>query len=118
MTTDGYGMCVIELMTLHGILLKTNNNNNTRWTLADKWQQKSMIICLDGLSLDRHRSFQNKLCKMNMKFTDTFQQSLTFQKALSRVIAVSGPLHTAFHMLQVIYDIYKDILQNVQLCLG
>ena len=37
MTTDGYGMCVIELMTLHGILLKTNNNNNTRWTLADKW---------------------------------------------------------------------------------
>ena len=77
-----------------------------------------MIICLDGLSLERHISFVNKLCKLPMRFTDSYKQSLIFQKALSRVIEVSGPLHTAFHMLQVVYTVYKSVLQATQKCLG
>ena len=119
MTTDGYGMCIVELMSLHGILTKTTSNpNNKRWQLTSNWQEKTMLICLDGLSLDRHRGFKTKLCKMNMKFTDTFEQTLQFQKALTRVMAVSGPLHMAFHMLQVIFDVYRHLLSNIQLCLG
>ena len=79
---------------------------------------KKMIICLDGLSLERHRSFVNKLCKVPMRFADSYKQSLIFQKSLSRVIEVSGPLHASFHMLQVTCDIYKSLLQATQKCLG
>ena len=77
-----------------------------------------MILCLDGLSLERHKSFLHKLCSLPMNFTNAYQQSIVFQKALSRVIEISGPLHTSFHMLQVVYTIYKSLLSTVQQCLG
>ena len=69
-----------------------------------------MIICLDGLSLKRHRSFVSKLCKLPMRFIDSYKQSLVFQKVLSRVTEVSGPLHTSFHMLQVMHTVHKSLL--------
>ena len=34
-----------------------------------------------------------------------------FQKTLSRVVPISGPLHIAFHMLQSIYIVYKDMMK-------
>ena len=56
MTTDGYGKCVIELMTLHGIIIKTPiNESKYHWVLSNNWDKKTMLICLDGLSLERHR---------------------------------------------------------------
>lgn len=69
---------------------------------------------MDGLSLDRHRSFQTKLTNLPLNFTDSFKQSLVFQKALSRVIEISGPLHMAFHMLQCVYIIYSGMLKLLQ----
>ena len=118
-TTDGYAKCIIELMSLHGILVKgSSDDDNHKWILGPKWNEKTIILCLDGLSLDRHRGFYNKLIKIPLSFTNAYKQSLTFQKALTRVIEVSGPLHTSFHMLQVIYIVYKCILKTSQHCIG
>ena len=55
-TTDGHGMRVFELMSLHVIVIKMAiGNSRFKWTLADEWDEKSMIVCLDGISLDRHQ---------------------------------------------------------------
>ena len=75
-----------------------------------------MYLCLDGLSLDRHKLFCKKLIKLPFRFTKAYEQSLVFQKAVSRVTEESGPLHMAFHMLQCIYTVYKNLLllfQNI-----
>ena len=118
-TTDGYGKVIIELLTKHGIITKTNSDKDCfRWILSPNWEKKTMVLCLDGLSLDRHRSFLNKLCNLPMNFSNSYKQSLIFQKALSRVIQISGLLHTTFHMLQAIYSIYKLVMQCTQNCLG
>ena len=66
---------------------------------------------MDGLSLDRHRSFQKKLVSLPFSYHKSFQQSLVFQKSLNRVVQISGPLHIAFHMLQSIFIIYKDMIK-------
>ena len=118
-TTDGYGKCIIELLTLHGILIKEKYGAKSfQWKLAENWKKKTIILCLDGLSLDRHRGFCHKLLNLPMSFTRAFQQSKIFQKALSRVIDVSGPLHTAFHILQSIFIVYNCFLKCIQQCLG
>lgn len=55
-TTDGYAKCIIELMTLHGILIKkTNNNECKEWILGPKWDPTNMVLCLDGLSSIIHQ---------------------------------------------------------------
>ena len=118
-TTDGYGKCIIELLTMHGILIKTPINDNLfEWVLAENWNSKTIILCLDGLSLDRHRCFGNKLINLPMSFTRAYKQSLIFKDALSRIIEVSGPLHTAFHMMQSIFNVYRCILKTMQDCIG
>ena len=69
-----------------------------------------LYLCMDGLSLDRHRSFQRKLSNLPFAFDKAFRQCIIFQKAFSRVVEISGPLHIAFHMLQSIFIIYKDMM--------
>jgi len=106
-------------MALHGIIVKTPISTNTyRWVLAKDWNSKSMIICLDGLSTDRHQLFLKKLHKLPLSFTESYEQSHIFQQALSRVISISGPLHSAFHMLQAIITLFKTLFQCAQKCLG
>ena len=118
-TTDGYGKCVIELMTKHNIFDKVQTKKNTyQWVLSEDWNKKTMVVCLDGLSLDRHRLFSSKLSNIPLSFTQSFKQSLVFQKALSGVIEISGPLHMDFHMLQSVFSIYKLFIRAVQECLG
>ena len=53
-----------------------------------------------------------------MSFTKAYQQSQIFQKALTRVIDISGPLHMSFHMLQSIFIVYNCFLKAIQQCLG
>ena len=69
---------------------------------------------MDGLSLDRHRSFQKKLVNLPYAYTKVFEQSIIFQKALTRVIDISGPLHIFSRVLQSIFTIYKDMMKWVQ----
>lgn len=88
------------------------------WKLSDNWQNKRIVLCLDGLSLDRHCGFCNKLLKLPISFTRAYQQSKIFQKALLQVVDISGPLHTAFHILQSIFIVYNCFLRCVQQCLG
>ena len=54
---------------------------------------------MNGLSLNHHRTFQEKLVKLPYAYTKVVKQSIIFQKALTQVIDISGPLHIAFHML-------------------
>ena len=77
-----------------------------------------MYLCMDGLSLDRHRSFQRKLINLPYSYSREFKQSLVFQKALTKVIDISGPLHIAFHMLQSMFIVYKDMTQWAQNVVG
>jgi hypothetical protein len=111
-TTNGYGMAIIEVLVSVGILkqIKHVENGTSSWGLCDDYHKKKLILCMDGLSLDRHRSFKKKLMKIPQSFKNNFKQSLVFQKALGQVIETSGPLHIAFHMLQTIFDIYKHLI--------
>ena len=106
-------------MTMHGIMNKVELKNDIyHWVLADNWQTKTIVVCLDSLRLDRHRLFSSKLSNIQMSFTQSYKQSLIFQKVLSRVIEISSPLHMAFHMLQSIFSIYKLVIKSTQSCLG
>ena len=41
LTTDGCGMCIVELLSLHGILTKTNtSNDNYKWVLTNEWEKR------------------------------------------------------------------------------
>ena len=118
-TIEGFGMAIIELMTLVGILEVHYSSNKTgdtiaHWDLCDGWDSQVLYLFMDGLSLDRHRTFQKRLATLDMKFTDAFEQSMTFQKALTRVIELNGPLHMAFHMLQCVFTLFSGILKLMQ----
>ena len=57
--TNGYGMAIIELMCLSGILIHTVTDSGVEsWDLVRDWDERTLYLCMDGLSLDRHRSFQ------------------------------------------------------------
>ena len=110
--TDGFGMAVIELLCLVGILHEEKvSTTYTKWELDRDWDKRRMFLCIDGLSLDRHRHFQKKLANVKLSFTNAFKQSLIFQKALTRVTEINGPLHMAFHMLQTVYTVYGTMLK-------
>jgi len=57
-TTDGFGMAVIELLCYAGIIEKVETIVNEKivpeWILGYNWDKKFIYLCLDGLSLDRH----------------------------------------------------------------
>ena len=113
--TDGFGMAAIELLCLVGILHEEKvSDTYTKWDLDPNWHERRMFLCIDGLSLDRHRHFQKKLSNVKLSFTKAFRQSIIFQKALSRVIEINGPLHMAFHMLQTIYTVFGTMLKWAQ----
>jgi hypothetical protein len=102
-TTIGYGMAIIEVLVMIGILIEEKNDNQvTRWTLSNDYEHKRLYLCMDGLSLDCHRSFKNKLFRIKQSFSQNYVQATVFQKALDCVVETSGPLHVAFHMLQTI----------------
>ena len=110
--TDGFGMAVIELLCLVGILHEEKiSDTYTKWELDCNWEDRRMFLCINGLSLDRHRHFQKKLSNVKLSFTNSFKQSIIFQKALTRVTEINGPLHMAFHMLQTIYTVYGTMLK-------
>jgi len=110
--TDGFGMAVIELLCLVGILHEEQvSDTYIKWELDRNWKQRKMILCVDGLSLDRHRHFQKKMSNVKLSFSTAFKQSLIFQKALSRVVEINGPLHMAFHMLQTIFTVFGTMLK-------
>jgi hypothetical protein len=117
--TDGYGMAILDLLSLVGILIaeKDIESGKMKWSLSDGYQNKTMYLCLDGLSLDRHRSFTQKLINLPIRFTAAYEQSRIFQKALNQVIEVSGPLHMKFHMLQSIFTLYENLIETSQQCL-
>ena len=91
--TDGYGIALIELLTTIGLLEKIsviiNGSIKNSWILSENWSETNVYLCLDSLSLDGHRSFNKKLLKMPLSFTNAFQQSQVFHKALSVVVEIS-----------------------------
>ena len=67
--TDGYGMAVIELLELVGILIRTKDQqgNTKGWELHRDWEKKRLYLCVDGLSLERHRLFQKKVSTVTIE---------------------------------------------------
>lgn len=115
--TDGYGMALIDLLVHVGMLDKQTFNGKERWTACSEYESKTVYLCLDGLSVDRHRCFFRKVIDLPLSFTDEFLQAIEFRKVLSRVIELSGPLHMSFHMLQSIYTLYGSLLMAGHKCL-
>ena len=63
--TNIYGMIIIELLYLSGILIHTVSDMEVESRdLVKGWKQRTLYLCMDGLSLDMHRSFQKKLIKL------------------------------------------------------
>ena len=81
----------------------------SRWELVTDYHKKKIILCVDGLSLDRHKHFQKKLLNVKTSFSNNFRQATIFKKALGCIIEISGPLHMSFHMLQTIFIIFNSL---------
>ena len=118
--TDGFGMAVLELLMHAGIIesidVKTKTSPNEEkirkeWRLTNNFDTKKLILCLDGLSLERHKSFQKRLIKLPMSFKYAYQQGMVFREALAQVIEVPGPLHQAFHVMQTIFNLYSNLMK-------
>ena len=116
--TDGYGMALIELLVHLGLLYEYNDIHSgiKRWEACKDFEKKTVYLCLDGLSIERHRCFYRKLLDLPLSFTEQFKQAVEFQKVFGRVIELSGPLHMSFHMLQCIYNLYGGLLRCSQIC--
>ena len=119
MKLNEYGMALIEVMTMCGLLVDKTKIDSTgkkkpKWNIAEDYEERTMYLCMDGLSLDRHRSLEKRLASLPLSYVDAFEQSLDFQKALSRIIEIPGPLHIAFHMCQCIFNIYTPFLSVLQ----
>ena len=98
--TTGFGIAAIQLPCLIGILHKEKVSETVaKWGLHRDWEQRRMFLCIDGLSLDRHRRFQKKLSNVKLSFSNAFKQSIMFEKVLTRVAETNCRLH-AGHMAQ------------------
>ena len=118
MSTDGYDVSLIELLVQVVILNETQVQITglKRCNTCENWKSKRVCMCLDGLSIDRHRCFYRKLLKLPFSFIDSFKQEIEFQKTFRRVSELSRPLHVSFHMLQRIYNLYRGFLKTSQKC--
>lgn len=110
--TEGYGVAVIELLILVGILIETTiNDEYKRWDLCRDYKERCLILAVDGLSMDRHLGFQRKLKSVKTSFTQNYEQAKVFEKAFERIIEVNGQLHMAFHMLQSIFIVFSTLIK-------
>ena len=110
-TTKGYGMAVVELLVTTGIMKCINYPDAcSQWVLTENYSNKLIYLCMDGLSLERHRSFMKKLMNIPQSYEKNYHQSIAFQRAIGQIVEISGPLHVAFHMLQTIYTIFGTLL--------
>ena len=72
--TDGFGMAATELLCLVGILHEEKASDAcTKWDLDPNWHERRLFLCIDGLSLDRHRHFQKKLSNVKLSFAKAFR---------------------------------------------
>ena len=115
-STSGFGMAIVELLVMISVLkeVKTSNDNDievTQWELGDDYLKKQLYLCIDGLSLDRHRSFKKRLRMIPQSYSRNFQQAIIFQKALKRIVEIPGTLHISFHMLQSIFDLFRPLIK-------
>ena len=117
MKTTGFGLAILEILTLAGVIIETKHEGWTEWTLSMGWENKKVFVAMDGLSIDRHWSFSRILTEVPLSFTKSYRQCLIFQRALTVVTEISGPLYNmGFHMLQSIFVIFAnfmDVCQNV-----
>ena len=114
MKTTGFGLAILEILTLAGVIIETKHKGWTEWTLSVGWETKKVFVAMDGLSIDRHWSFSRMLTEVPLSFTKSYKQCLIFQQALTVVTEISGPLHMGFHMLQSIFVIFANFMSVCQ----
>ena len=81
--TIGFGMAVIELLCVSGILIKkVSQKGNKKWFLAPNYKTQEKFFFVDRLSLDRFRHLVKKSSNIPLSFGPAFQQGLIFQQAM------------------------------------
>ena len=68
--TDRYRMALIELLVQIGLLKEMTDGITglKRWTACQEYKSKRVYLCLDGLSIDRHRCFFSKAVGLTIEF--------------------------------------------------
>ena len=67
------------------------SDTHAKWDLDPIWNERRMIIFVNGMPLDRHMNFQKKLSNIKLSFSKAFRISIVFQKSLSRVVKINVP---------------------------
>ena len=85
MTNDGFERAILELLELAGIMRKksvTTKKGSTidQWCLTQKYKEKKMYLCMDGLSLERYRSLERNLINQPISFSNEYEQKLPSKK--------------------------------------
>jgi hypothetical protein len=76
-STDGFGMTLIEILVMVGILKEERLSETcTKWTACNNFNEKRLYLTMDGLSLDRYKLFKKKLMKIPQSYSDNCCQPI------------------------------------------
>ena len=118
-TNKGAGIVLLTQLIMFGIL-KPMSHNGTQGDpkhleLEDGWEKRMMMFVGDGLTMARIKSFDELLNTSPMNYTMKHEKARILQKALSRVVVVTGDLHGHFHCLMPVYSLfYGALIQPIQ----
>ena len=81
--TDGYGMALFEMLEQIGIIIKKDSKE---WILNPEKLDTYLLLCVDGLSLDRHSGFQRKLLQVSSSSISKLKHAMVFKNVFKRII--------------------------------
>ena len=66
--TDSFGMDITDILCIVGLLVEVKHNKYMTWYLWEGCYIRRIYLCLGGLFLDRHQSFNKKLFILPLLF--------------------------------------------------
>lgn len=118
-TNKGAGIVLLTQLIMFGILKPLSHDGTQgdpkHLELEDGWEKRTMMFVGDGLTMARIKSFDDLLSSSRMEYTMKHEKAAILQKALSRVVVVTGNLHGCFHCLSPVYSLfYGALIQPIQ----
>ena len=118
-TNKGAAIVCISQFIVFGILKplgdKGVQGDLRELELSQNYYERSMVLIGDGLTMVRVRTFQDLINQCCFGYSERDEKAVMLQKALSRVISVTGDLHGCFHALACCFRLfYGSLIQPIQ----
>ena len=102
--TNDVGMIALEMAVSNGLLLGPTDGP---WTLAPNWEEITVYVVGDFVSVRNLRGFIEKLSTQKGTSFDHKQDQIErFSKVLSRFVEIAGDWHVGLNILVTIYSVF------------